>query len=185
MTSNLRAKVSERFIGCERKKPLTGLGFRWPRVTNRSSAYRVPSERIEIRGNYLAPKRGSYTESCGLIISVLWTDAGDRRPGTEIEPLIFWDFEQGSTMRLAGMDSHRLEVLPHRDRHCAWPVRVLRCCRSGRSRARLRFPAGPRRHGSTWTYRRHSFSKFPEMRPSSVPALLDEKLIKVLEDAAA
>jgi hypothetical protein len=29
------------------------------------------------------------------------------------------------------------------------------------------------------------FSKFPEMRPSSVPALLDEKLIKVFEDAAA
>jgi uncharacterized protein (DUF302 family) len=28
------------------------------------------------------------------------------------------------------------------------------------------------------------FSKFPEMRPSSVPALLDEKLIKVFEDAA-
>ena len=24
-------------------------------------------------------------------------------PGTEIEPLIFWDFEQGSTMRLAGI----------------------------------------------------------------------------------
>jgi len=29
------------------------------------------------------------------------------------------------------------------------------------------------------------FSKFPEMRPSSVPALLDEKLIKVFDDAAA
>jgi hypothetical protein len=28
------------------------------------------------------------------------------------------------------------------------------------------------------------FSKFPEMRPSPVPALLDEKLIKVFEDAA-
>jgi hypothetical protein len=29
------------------------------------------------------------------------------------------------------------------------------------------------------------FSKFPETRPSSVPALLDEKLIEILEDAAA
>jgi len=29
------------------------------------------------------------------------------------------------------------------------------------------------------------FSKFPEARPSSVPALLDEKLIKLFEDAAA
>jgi len=29
------------------------------------------------------------------------------------------------------------------------------------------------------------FSKFPEMRPSSVPALLDEKLINVFDDAAA
>jgi len=29
------------------------------------------------------------------------------------------------------------------------------------------------------------FSKFPETRPSSVPALLDAKLVKVLEDAAA
>jgi hypothetical protein len=28
-------------------------------------------------------------------------------------------------------------------------------------------------------------SKFPETRPSSVPALLDEKLIQVFEDAAA
>jgi hypothetical protein len=29
------------------------------------------------------------------------------------------------------------------------------------------------------------FSKFPETRPSSVPALLDEKLIELFEDAAA
>jgi hypothetical protein len=28
------------------------------------------------------------------------------------------------------------------------------------------------------------FSKFPETRPSSVPALLDAKLIKFFEDAA-
>jgi hypothetical protein len=29
------------------------------------------------------------------------------------------------------------------------------------------------------------FRKFPETGPSAVPALLDEKLIKLLEDAAA
>jgi hypothetical protein len=29
------------------------------------------------------------------------------------------------------------------------------------------------------------FSKFPEMKPSSVPALLDAKMIKVFEEAAA
>src|SRR6266849_1925331 len=29
------------------------------------------------------------------------------------------------------------------------------------------------------------FSKFPEMRPSSVPALLDAKMVKVFEEAAA
>ena len=51
-------------------------------------------------------------------------------------------------------DSHRVEVLPRRERrHCAWPVRVQRCRRPGRSRAHLRFPAGRRgdtdRHGPT------------------------------------
>jgi hypothetical protein len=29
------------------------------------------------------------------------------------------------------------------------------------------------------------FSKFPETRPSSVPALLDAEMVKVFEDAAA
>ena len=55
---------------------------------------------------------------------------------------IFWDFEQGSTMRLCG-DSHRVEVLSRRERcNCTWAIRVQRCRRAGRSRAHLRFPAG-------------------------------------------
>jgi hypothetical protein len=33
-------------------------------------------------------------------------------------------------------------------------------------------------------HQRSFFSKFPEMKPSSVPALLDEKLTKFLEDVA-
>jgi hypothetical protein len=51
-------------------------------------------------------------------------------------------------------DSDRVEVLPRRER-CdrAWPVRVQRRRRVGRSRAHLRFPAGRRadtdRHGPT------------------------------------
>ena len=64
---------------------------------------------------------------------------------------IFWDFEQGSTMR---GDSHRVEVLPCRECcHCAWVVPIHRCRRLGRSRPHLRVPAGRRgdtdRHGPT------------------------------------
>ena len=51
-------------------------------------------------------------------------------------------------------DSHRVEILPRRERcHRTWSVRVHRCRRPGRSRAHLRFPAGRRgdtdRHGPT------------------------------------
>ena len=53
-----------------------------------------------------------------------------------------------------------------------------------RSRARLRFPTDGKETRIDIDLPSAFFSKFPEMQPSSVPALLDAKLIKVLEDAA-
>src|SRR5580704_8128389 len=52
--SKLQGVVSERFARCERKKLPKGLGFQPLRDMNCSSAYRMRSERIEIRRNYLA-----------------------------------------------------------------------------------------------------------------------------------
>jgi hypothetical protein len=52
--SKLQGVVSERLARCERKKLPKGLGFQPLRDMNCSSAYRMRSERIEIRRNYLA-----------------------------------------------------------------------------------------------------------------------------------
>src|SRR2546425_380716 len=49
--SKLQGVVSERFARCERKKLRTGLDFQPLRGSNRSSGYRMRSERIEIRRN--------------------------------------------------------------------------------------------------------------------------------------
>jgi uncharacterized protein (DUF302 family) len=98
---------------------------------------------------------------------------------------IFWDFEQGSTMRLAGIPMESKFYLignaviarglfEHSGAAgLGAPVRVCVSQRDGeQTRIDMDLPSA-------------FFSKFPEMRPSSVPALLDEKLIKILEDAAA
>jgi hypothetical protein len=98
---------------------------------------------------------------------------------------IFWDFEQGSTMRLAGIPIESKFYLignPVIARGLfeyngaaglGAPVRVCVSRRDGeQTRIDMDLPSA-------------FFSKFPEIRPSSVPALLDAKLIKVLEEAAA
>jgi uncharacterized protein (DUF302 family) len=98
---------------------------------------------------------------------------------------IFWDFEQGSTMRLAGIPIESKFYLVGNAviarglfeytgaAGLGAPVRICISQRDGEdTRIDMDLPSA-------------FFSKFPEMRPSSVPALLDEKLIKVFEDAAA
>jgi uncharacterized protein (DUF302 family) len=98
---------------------------------------------------------------------------------------IFWDMEQGSTMRLAGIPIESKFYLVGNAviarglfeysgaAGLGAPVRVCVSQRDGEeTRIDMDLPSA-------------FFSKFPETRPSSVPALLDEKLIKVFEDAAA
>src|ERR1700688_227363 len=98
---------------------------------------------------------------------------------------IFWDFEQGSTMRLAGIPIESKFYLIGNAvigrglfeyTGAAGLCASLRICVSQRdgeeTRIDMDLPSA-------------FFSKFPETRPSSVPALLDEKLIKLFEDAAA
>jgi hypothetical protein len=116
---------------------------------------------------------------------------GDR-PGVEAyvdstsTPLsIFWDFEQGSTMRLAGIPIESKFYLIGNAviarglfeysgaAGLGAPVRVCVSQRDGEeTRIDMDLPSA-------------FFSKFPEMQRSSVPALLDTKLIKLLEDSAA
>ena len=116
---------------------------------------------------------------------------GDR-PGVEAyvdstsTPLsIFWDFEQGSTMRLAGIPIESKFYLVGNAviarglfeysgaAGLGAPVRI---CVSQRDGEQTRIDLDQNVS---------FFSKFPEMKPSSVPALLDGKLTKVLEEAAA
>jgi hypothetical protein len=98
---------------------------------------------------------------------------------------ILWDFEQGSTMRLAGIPIESKFYLVGNAviarglfeysgaAGLGAPVRVCVSQRDGEeTRIDMDIPSA-------------FFSKFPETRPSPVPALLDEKLIEVLEDAAA
>jgi uncharacterized protein (DUF302 family) len=98
---------------------------------------------------------------------------------------IFWDFEQGSTMRLAGIPIESKFYLVGNAvvarglfeysgaAGLGAPVRV---CVSQRDGEETRIDMD-----QVTAF----FSKFPEMRPSSVPALLDDKMVKVFEDAAA
>jgi uncharacterized protein (DUF302 family) len=98
---------------------------------------------------------------------------------------IFWDFEQGSTMRLAGIPIESKFYLVGNAviarglfeytgaAGLGAPVRICVSQRDGEeTRIDMDLPSA-------------FFSKFPETRPSSVPALLDETLIKLFEDAAA
>jgi uncharacterized protein (DUF302 family) len=98
---------------------------------------------------------------------------------------IFWDFEQGSAMRLAGIPIESKFYLVGNAviarglfeysgaAGLGAPVRICVSQRDGEeTRIDMDLPSA-------------FFSQFPEMRPSSVPALLDAKLVKVLDDAAA
>ena len=98
---------------------------------------------------------------------------------------IFWDMEQGSVMRLAGIPIESKFYLVGnaviaRDLFeytgaagLGAPVRVCVSQRDGEeTRIDMDLPSA-------------FFSKFPETRPSSVPALLDAAMVKVFEDAAA
>src|ERR1700688_3226777 len=98
---------------------------------------------------------------------------------------IFWDFEQGSTMRLAGIPIESKFYLVGNAviarglfeysgaAGLGAPVRI---CVSQRDGEQTRIDMDQQVS---------FFSKFPEMKPSSVPALLDAKMIKVFEKAAA
>src|SRR6202158_360981 len=98
---------------------------------------------------------------------------------------IFWDFEQGAVMRLAGIPIEskfylvgnaviaRALVEYSGAAGLGAPVRVCVSQRDGEeTRIDMDLPSA-------------SFSAFPEVQASSVPALLDAKLVKALEDAAA
>src|ERR1700756_2229728 len=95
---------------------------------------------------------------------------------------IFWDFEQGSTMRLAGIPIESKFYLVGNAviarglfeysgaSGLGAPVRICVSQRDGeQTRIDMDLPSA-------------FFSKFPETRPSSVPALLDKKLIQLFED---
>ena len=98
---------------------------------------------------------------------------------------IFWDFEQGSTMRLAGIPIESKFYLVGNAviarglfeysaaAGLGAPVRI---CVSQRDGEQTRIDMDQNVS---------FFSKFPEMKPSSVPGLLDAKMIKVFEEAAA
>jgi uncharacterized protein (DUF302 family) len=98
---------------------------------------------------------------------------------------IFWEFEQGSTMRLAGIPVESKFYLVgnaviarglFRYTGAAGlgaPVRICVSQRDGeQTRIDMDLPSA-------------FFGKFPEMRESDVPELLDAEMVKVFEDAAA
>jgi len=116
---------------------------------------------------------------------------GDR-PGVEAyvastsDPFsIFFDFEQGSTMRLAGIPIESKFYLVGNAviarglfeysgaAGLGAPVRI---CVSQRDGEQTRIDLDQNVS---------FFSKFPEMKPSSVPALLNEKLTKFFQEIAA
>ena len=98
---------------------------------------------------------------------------------------IFWDFEQGSTMRLAGIPIESKFYLVGNAviarglfeysgaAGLGAPVRI---CVSQRDGEQTRIDMDNQLS---------FFSKFTEMKPSSVPALLDEKLTQFFEEIAA
>ena len=97
---------------------------------------------------------------------------------------IFWDFEQGSTMRLAGIPIESKFYLIGNAviarglfeysgaSGLGAPVRI---CVSQRDGEQTRIDMDDQLS---------FFSKFPEMKPSSVPALLNEKLTKFFQEIA-
>jgi uncharacterized protein (DUF302 family) len=98
---------------------------------------------------------------------------------------IFWEFEQGSSFRLAGIPIESKFYLVGNAviarglfRYTAAaglgaPVRICVSQRDGdETRIDLDLPSA-------------FFSKFPELADSDVPALLDAEMVKVFEDAAA
>jgi uncharacterized protein (DUF302 family) len=98
---------------------------------------------------------------------------------------IFWEFEQGSTMRLAGIPiESKFSLVGNaviarglfRYSGAAGlgaPVRICVSQRDGeQTRIDMDLPSP-------------FFGKFPEMRESDVPELLDAEMVKVFEDAAA
>jgi uncharacterized protein (DUF302 family) len=98
---------------------------------------------------------------------------------------IFWEFEQGSVMRLAGIPIESKFYLVgnaviarglFRYSGAAGLGAPVRICVSQRDGEETRIDMD---QPSAF------FSKFPEMRESDVPELLDEEMIKVFEDAAA
>ena len=98
---------------------------------------------------------------------------------------IFWDFEQGSTMRLAGIPIESKFYLVGNAviarglfqysgaSGLGAPVRI---CVSQRDGEQTRIDMDDQLS---------FFSKFVEMKPSSVPALLNEKLTRFFEEVAA
>jgi hypothetical protein len=98
---------------------------------------------------------------------------------------IFWDFEQGSTMRLAGIPIESKFYLVGNAviarglfeysgaAGLGAPVRI---CVSQRDGEQTRIDMDDQLS---------FFSKFPEMKPSSVPALLNEELTKFFQEIAA
>jgi uncharacterized protein (DUF302 family) len=98
---------------------------------------------------------------------------------------IFWEFEQGTTMRLAGIPIESKFYLVgnaviarglFRYSGAAGLGAPVRVCVSQRDGEETRIDLD---QAAAF------FSKFPEIAPSDVPGLLDTKMIKVFEDAAA
>jgi uncharacterized protein (DUF302 family) len=98
---------------------------------------------------------------------------------------IFWELELGSTMRLAGIPIESKQYLVGNAviargmfrysgaAGLAAPVRVCVSQRDGeQTRIDMELPSA-------------EFGKFPELRESKVPKLLDAEMVKVFEDAAA
>src|SRR6202048_1000240 len=98
---------------------------------------------------------------------------------------IFWEMEQGSTMRLAGIPIESKFYLVgnaviarvlFRYTSAAGLGAPVRICVSQRDGEETRIDMD-----QVTAF----FSKFPETRPSDVPKLLDTEMVKVFEDAAA
>src|SRR6266851_9838168 len=98
---------------------------------------------------------------------------------------IFWDFEQGSRMRLAGIPIESKFYLVGNAVIARGLFEYIGAAGLG---GRVRVCVSQRDAEGRridMDQQVSFFSKFSEMKPSSVPALLDAKMIKVFEEAAA
>jgi len=98
---------------------------------------------------------------------------------------IFWDFEQGSTMRLAGIP---LESKFYLVGNAVIARGLFQYSGAAGLGAPVRICVSQRDGEETRIDMDHQlsfFSKFPEMKASPVPALLDEKLTKFFQEVAA